>query len=248
MAECVAEMTVVLMAKLPRPGNVKTRLQATFSPEQASGIHQAMLMCVIQRLSEAFGSLNVELILALDVELETQIDAEWEAKMGVPVPSGWSCVPQGEGGLGDRLAFVSERLLGGAISRGGIAFFGVDSPDVPLDQLAVVANVIAVPAKVGTGAIAVGPVSDGGYWTLAARPWNDALVANIDWGTSKVYDQTVQVIRRLDLDQVELQAWYDVDFPDDVAALRKRIEGSDEPALQNLAQQLKHICEDVVDD
>ena len=78
---------------------------------------------------------------------------------------------QGEGDLGRRL----DRVWRAAGTASPIAFFGADSPDVPDAALR------EIPAALAECDVAVGPVEDGGYWTLAARRYQPRLLAGIDW-------------------------------------------------------------------
>lgn len=254
MAVESARFAVVVMAKRPIAGRVKTRLQPTFTAIGAAAVHQAMMLCVLERLESVFGPMGADLVLALDVEVSEAVEPAWQAATGLAFPSKWRGVRQGSGHLGDRINFVADEVLAREtrvtpnsepLDQGdAIAFFGVDSPDLPSYVLASLGHSL----KHGTAA--VGPVEDGGYWTLAAKPWRASLVADIDWGTAKVYHQTIEAIAQSELASVALTPWFDVDQPEDLVALQQRLNDatgsnkSTDPALQRLAEQLKLICED----
>ncbi|MEM0915422.1 MAG: DUF2064 domain-containing protein, partial [Planctomycetota bacterium] len=94
---------------------------------------------------------------------------------------------------------------------------------------------------------AVGPVADGGYWTLAARSADRgaALLRGIDWGSERVLDQTRAAAAAAGLRLSELDAWHDVDDADDLAALRRRLantaataDPAADPALSTLRSAL----------
>jgi rSAM/selenodomain-associated transferase 1 len=218
------------MAKRPVPGRVKTRLVAGgLSAHQAAAVHAAMLECVLARVPAA---LPGRAILALDgspAEPLTHSDPE----LSVHVPSDIQTLDQGTGDLGQRLDHVWQ-----IIDPGPVAFFGVDSPDVPTQALASIYDSLA------RADAAVGPVTDGGYWCLAARRYAPELITGIDWGTHAVYHQTREAARVAGLNLLDLPAWHDVDTADDLDALRQRIHAATDPALLRLRQRLDRITQD----
>ena len=194
---------IIIMAKQPEPGRVKSRLvQGGLSPAAAAGAAEAMLRCVVRRW-RSVGPLH----------LAVSPDGTGEAfrrSLGLP---DMPIIDQGPGDLGERM----ERVWLQAAPEGPVAFVGVDSPDVPrghMDQIA---------AALDRADAAVGATDDGGYWTLAAGSFLPALLARIDWGSPLVYDQTCQRAREAGVSLVELPAWHDVDDVADLTALRMRL-------------------------
>ena len=219
------------MAKAARPGRVKTRLTrgpGSVTPDVAARVHYAMGQTVIDRLANHLhppAGATRSLILALDDPAATP---------AFHAPD-WQVMAQGEGDLGQRIDRIWQ-----AAARAqdidpvslGIVFFGVDSPDVPEAVLR------GIPEALAEHDAAVGPVGDGGYWTLAARGYRPQLVEGIDWGSSAVYDQTHAAASACGIDLVDLPAWHDVDEPADLANLQRRLASATEPILQQLAQTL----------
>ena len=214
------------MAKPAVAGRVKTRLIGTLTAEQAAGVHQVMLDCVLERLGRHSAGRHV---LAMDAPGGPR----GPGGPGGPAPSGWEMTDQGAGDLGERIAHVWQ-----SIGSGRAVFFGVDSPDLPPPHLA------AICAALTDHDAAVGPVGDGGYWAVAANRPQPQLLTGVDWGTASVYHQTLERAGRYGIKVASLPAWHDVDDADDLAALRQRIAGSDEPALQHLSRRLDQIMED----
>jgi len=199
-------LAVVVLGKAPIPGRVKTRLTRgpdALTPEAAAAVAAAMMRATLERVATHTGAAADRRILAID---RPDLAPAWATD------GGWAVVDQGDGSLGDRIARAWERA-----GPGPVAFFGVDCPDVPARALAAIAPTLA-----GTDA-AVGPVGDGGYWTLAAGQPCPQLLQGIDWGTTTVYDQTRQAADAAGLRLADLPVWHDVDHPEDLDALRSRV-------------------------
>ncbi len=224
---------IVVMSKPAVPGRVKTRLLGWAPPQVAAGIHAAMLACVLERVGgHPWGGGLVGRVLALD---DTRLDKPLRPQaIGVEIPPGWVCIPQGLGDLGDRLTHVWQAVGGGAV-----VFLGADCPDIPVGQLS------AILPALDDADVVLGPAGDGGYWTLAARRFEPRLLMGIDWGTPSVYDQTVSAAKQAGLRVHPLNPWGDIDHPQDVMGLRQRLELAQEPALIRLRTKLNQLLQDV---
>lgn len=210
---------LIVMAKTAAPGKVKTRLTPPLTADQAAAVHQAMLDCVLARLAGLAAQHDFEAVLATTGDLNAQ---------------GWRSIDQGDGDLGERIARVWQML-----GHPPAAFFGVDSPDLPGGHLRAVADVLTSADPVA----AIGPVGDGGYWTLAATKPTPALLSGIDWGTSSVYHQTHERAVAAGVTLTDLPAWHDVDDFNDLDALLQRSAKSDDPDVRRLETTLRPICE-----
>ena len=203
-APSAGELTAIVMAKLPRPGAVKRRLateQGGFTAESAARIAEAMLRCIVRRLAARW---PVVVAVSPDDAVAAMRELLGDDRLAFQ--------PQGAGELGERM----DRLWRQFPER-PVAYFGCDSPDIPgdiLDRLLI---------ELRAHDAVIGPTDDGGYWTLAASQYRPALLHEIDWGTSIVYDQTIARARNAGLACCELPTWLDVDHPHDVAALVNRL-------------------------
>ena len=215
----MASPAVVVMAKAPVPGRVKTRLADRFGPETAAALHEAMLRCVLERCDAHLPP--GPRYLALD-DPDAPLSGE---------PAAWRRMAQGTGDLGDRIARVWE-----ALGAGPCVFFGADSPDVPGGALAEIGKGLR-----GADAV-VGPTRDGGYWTIGARALARPLLTGIDWGTGRVYHQTLAAAAEAGLNVTALSPWCDVDEPADVEALAERLASAHEPPLAALGSRISALC------
>ncbi|WP_063773378.1 DUF2064 domain-containing protein, partial [Streptacidiphilus jiangxiensis] len=148
---------LLLLAKSPAPGRVKTRLTASgpasVTPEQAAAVAQAALVDTMATLDQVPASRRV---LVLD-----GLPGRW-------LRPGWEVVPQSGGGLDHRLASAFAAVAGPVPAL----LVGMDTP-----QLAarVLAEPLAPAARAGVDAW-FGPATDGGFWAFGlARP--DARLA-----------------------------------------------------------------------
>lgn len=130
--------TVVVIAKEPRPGHVKTRLVPPLTHEQAAEVAGAALWDTMLAVA---GVRARELMLAFDGD-----SAHW-------LSEGWRAVPQPAGGLDDRLVAAF-----GAVGPGPAVLIGMDTPQVRADQVAAFD-----PARYDA---CFGPATDGGYWAI----------------------------------------------------------------------------------
>ena len=114
-AVATSTATIMVLAKAPRPGRVKTRLQSRFSPEQASALARAALLDTL------------DAVQAHDVGRRVLV---LEGEPGPWAPLGFEVSRQAEGDLSERIAAALEGVLPG---DGPALLIGMDTPQV--DQI-----------------------------------------------------------------------------------------------------------------
>ncbi|MET9494529.1 DUF2064 domain-containing protein [Streptomyces sp. NPDC006552] len=147
--------TLLVIAKEPRPGRVKTRLTPPFTPEQAAGLAEAALADTLLAVAAAPADRRV---LVLD------------GRPGPWLPSGFDVVPQCAGGLDERLAAAFAGCAGPAL------LIGMDTPQVTPELLSV--------DFAGCDAW-FGPAADGGFWALGLAAPDPALLRGVPMSTSR---------------------------------------------------------------
>jgi uncharacterized protein len=196
---------VAVMARFPRPGEVKTRLVPALGAEGAAALHRELAAHCVGRMRplQATGEARVE------VHLEG----------GSPVAvRGWlgdwpRVVPQPEGDLGARLrAALSGAFASGA---GRAAVVGSDCPS------ARATHVRAALRRLVDHDVVIGPAADGGYWLLGVRAGAasralSALFDGIGWGGSTVFAETLGRAESAGLSVAVADVLADVDRPDDL--------------------------------
>lgn len=138
-----ADPVVIVLAKAPVPGRVKTRLCPPCSAADAAVLAAAALGDTLDVVGRVPG---VRRVLALDGD------------SGAWVPTGFEVVAQPTGGLDERIAAAL------AATPGPTVLIGMDTPQV---QVADLEHALAVLNR-GIDAV-VGPARDGGYWLLGLR-------------------------------------------------------------------------------
>lgn len=193
---------VLVFAREPAPGRVKTRLQPVLGPAAAAQLHARL---VRRTLGAVCGA------AAWSVELRATPDAAHPRLAALAGEFGVDLRTQGEGDLGARMA----RALREALERAEAAIvIGTDCPD--LDR----AYVEAAAMTLARGAPAVlGPAEDGGYVLLGLRQVAEGLFDGIHWGSDSVLGDQRRRLHEVGFDVVELPALWDVDRPEDLARL-----------------------------
>lgn len=145
---------LLVIAKAPVPGRVKTRLCPPCSPTQAALLAEAALLDTLAAVVATPASRHV---LVLDGE-----PGPW-------VPAAFDVVEQCRGGLAARLAHAFGEAF--ATGAGPVVLVGMDTPQVTPNHLQRAA------ARLDAAHDAVlGPARDGGYWLIGlARPHPDAF-------------------------------------------------------------------------
>lgn len=200
---------LIVFAKRPEPGKVKTRLCPPFRPEQAA----AFYACVLEDVLEATAAFGAELgcALRLAIHPDEAVDAP-----GVEVPTSFERVSQRGEGLAERM----ENALMDAAAEGfgPILIRGSDSPamDGP-----VVARALQALEKVD---LALCPDLDGGYNLVAFR---EAVRGVFDhpMSTGRVLEDTVGKARELGLRVALLPKGFDIDTANDLQHLAARRKG-----------------------
>jgi rSAM/selenodomain-associated transferase 1 len=200
----LSEGAVVIFAKAPRPGRVKTRVAAGIGEWAAAELQAAMLADTAEIVSGAFRSGNRKVALFC-----AAAEADDADPLRALLPPEFDLVRQGEGDLGERLARVFQSLLDG---RAGLLALGGDCPDLTagLTRRAVEA------LERADGVL--GPARDGGYWAIGLRRFEANLFSDMPWSTADVADLTRRRFRERRLRLEELPVLADLDTPADLRA------------------------------
>jgi len=210
---------VAIMAKAPRPGEVKTRLVPPLSEADAAMLSGCFIRDIAGNILAAAEAAPIEGYVAYS-------PAGSEALFAPLLPEPIRLLPPHRTGLGDSLLDAAEDLLGAGY--GGVCLVNADSPTLPTAVLVEAARALAAPGD----RLVLGPAADGGYYLIGLKRMHRRLFEEIAWSTERVFRQTIERARELELDTVTLPGWYDVD---DVASLRVLVDELRDPGSAGYA-------------
>ncbi len=186
--------TLLVIAKEPVPGRVKTRLCPPFTPEQAAALAEAALADT--------------LCAALDVPARRRV-LVLDGRPGAWLPTGFDVVPQAGGGLDERIAAAFAACAGPAL------LVGMDTPQLTPELLAPATRPDAWPL----GRAWFGPAADGGFWALGLAEPDPALVRGVPMSTPTTGLAQRRRLVDAGLAVAELPVLRDVDTAADAAAV-----------------------------
>jgi len=196
----VTAVQLLVIAKAPRPGRVKTRLCPPCTPEQAARVAAAALADTLDAVREAPA---VRRVLALDGVLPAS-------------PAGLHVVPQRGDGLGERLAaaFADTALPGVAT-----LLLGMDTPQVTPALLASATEALHPRGAVRPDGV-LGMAVDGGWWALGLHDTTVAeVLRTVPVSTSRTGALTLAALRARGLRVDPLPVLRDVDTVADAVAV-----------------------------
>lgn len=196
MSEILPPPRMILFAKAPVPGRVKTRLHSVLTPSDAAALHEAMVQDTLTLLTSYFPLATVE----LHTDVPT---SAWPGFKGARRL-------QSAGDLGHRLLTA----LQGALEAGSplALILGSDSPGLPPGHIE---RLLACP-----GDLRLGPAADGGYYAIAARRVHPAMFDGVRWSSPDTLAGTVRAARAAGLSADTGDPWFDIDEPASLARLR----------------------------
>src|SRR5215472_17073934 len=175
-----SDRVLVIMAKAPRIGAVKTRLTPSLPPEAVTDFYRCLLADTLA-LARSLGDVDVA-IMCPDSDVSEL--ARWAAKEAKVVAQ------KGEG-LAAGLTSVFAHFANDHQRR--IIAFNSDSPHLPPSVLEDAFETLAAHDMV------VGPTHDGGYYLVGAKAVHPTLFANDGMGTSTALERLLSHARELQL-------------------------------------------------
>ena len=194
------EECLVVFAKAPEPGRVKTRLK--LPPHQAAKLHSAFVRDVVERHQKVDRSLVVWRAGDLNHPFWSELSV--------------ALAEQPEGQLGTKMRHAFEVELN---RSNKVVIVGTDSPSLPPEM------VDAAFLALDTHPVVLGPACDGGYYLVGARgPVPDIFPVDMPWGTESVLRRTLTCLLEQDVSCGLTPFWYDVDRPEDLLLLQTHLQ------------------------
>ena len=212
--------TIILFARAPQRGRVKTRLAREIGEDAALGIYVAMLRDSLDKAARLAKIIEGEAIVAYTPHDALEIPAGDGAPSLRELWSG-SSWPQPAGDLGARMHGAIEWAFGRGASA--VALLGADVPDMSLSTLS--ANFRILSEEFGRLDVMLEPARDGGFWTLLCSRALPQEAFDVDWNQ----DATCEPLRA-NLEALGLRVRVASRLGEDV---------DDLAALQRLARRLR---------
>ncbi len=196
---------LIVFAKAPIPGQVKTRLGRALGDEPAARLAEAFLLDVLENARSMRGR---RVVVAFS-PLESQ---PWFQTHGGPC----HLFPQPPTSFGERvLAALDEARRQGAERT---VIVGMDSPHLGPERWE------AAFAALDDHDACIGPCEDGGYYLLGLSAPQPGMFEDIPWGGPNVLEATRSRAAALGLSLAELEEDFDVDEVEDLGQLAARLE------------------------
>jgi uncharacterized protein len=195
-----SDRVLVIMAKAPRPGVVKTRLTPSLTPEAVTAFYCCLLNDTLA-LARSLDGVEVAIMCP-----DSDVD-ELEQLAGKEV----RVVAQKGNGLAAGLTSVFAHFAEGH-QRRTIAF-NSDSPHLPRSVLADAFETL------GAHDVVVGPTDDGGYYLVGAKASHPTLFAHDGMGTSSALERLLSRAQALELSVGFSDPFYDIDVTEDLTRL-----------------------------
>ncbi len=193
---------IIVYAKAPVPGQVKTRLAPGLDAESAALLHAALVERAIET-AQSCDAAGVALCCAPDAGHAFFATCADDFDVDL--------TEQGEGDLGERML----RTLRHALEAYDAAIIiGADAPSITARHLRDAAKALA------SSDVVLSPAEDGGYVLIGARRTMPAMFDGIAWGSETVLAQQRQALKACGLGWHELETLWDVDRPEDLPRLK----------------------------
>lgn len=203
MAPGRSRAAIVVFAKAPRPGLVKTRMSPPLTPDQAAQLYAHLLDDVLAATAAFAGSLRLDSVLAV-------YPPDARAELAPRVPPAFRIVPQRGGDLGARMSYAAREAAATGASR--VLLRGSDSP------LLGEALVAAALAALDSSDVVISPDLDGGYSLIGLRRSVPGLFAHA-MSTQTVVEDTRANAQALGLSTKLIASSFDLDTAADLVHL-----------------------------
>jgi rSAM/selenodomain-associated transferase 1 len=196
----IAKKHLIIFTRYPQPGKTKTRLIPALGVEGAANLQRQMTEFTLSKVKKFQKSAAISFEVRF-VGGDLQLMQDW---LGTEL----NYQLQGNGDLGKRM----ENSFLSAFNKGAqeVVIIGIDCPGVNAQVLAEAFE------KIQNCDLLLGPAVDGGYYLIGLKRAIGELFINIDWGTAKVLQQTVDIAEHLNLSVASLRTLADVDRPEDL--------------------------------
>ncbi len=200
------DTSLILFARAPVSGKVKTRLTPHISSQKATDLYKAFIIDIVTSLKKLKGQ-----DLTIAYTPDSSHDTSFHGLVGRSIP----LFSQRGDTLGERLKNAFQDSFCKETKR--VIIIGTDSPTLPVSYIKEAFHALRdVP-------IVIGPTFDGGYYLIGLSEFTGEIFDDIEWGSAYVFSQTITRIKELNKQLYVLPPWYDIDTPSDLSFLRTHL-------------------------
>lgn len=230
------DSALIIFAKSPRLGAVKTRLQSELSANKIRRLYIAFLHDTLSAALQARAARRR--VIAF-----TPRDGKDSLHRAIGrVAAEFDFVPQREGDLGIRMEHAFSESFARRATR--TVIIGTDSPSLPSSY------VEDAFAALKRNDLVLGPSMDGGFYLVGIRRAAACralalkrLFHRVDWSTNRVLQQTIRNAKRDRLRIHLLPPWYDVDDADSLRFLRVHIDALIASGIKDVAPHTARLLQ-----
>ena len=198
----VNNRALIVFAKVPEAGKVKTRLSPPLSADDAAKLYESFLLDAL------------EVYNAMDVDVVLYLGAESRGRKNYPE---FERARFQEGAtLGERMSNAFRDMFDGGYRR--VCIIGTDHPTLGLEKIEEGFSSLEHSTAV------IGPSADGGYYLLGMNTYQPELFDGMTYSHPSVFAETIERARQSRIGIAVLDEWYDVD---DEASLRRMMADLD---------------------
>lgn len=214
-----------MFVKVPRLGEVKTRLQPELSAEESLLLYKAMVRDLVHRFSD------FALFLFYWPHNGGEEIRDW-------LGDSFHYFPQNGEDLGQRMLHAFFWAFAQGYRK--VLIIGSDTPNLDASVLE------DAFFHLDSTEVVIGPSTDGGYYLIGLKALHPELFSNITWSKDVVFNETLSKIRIEKLSVYQLPEKTDIDTFTDVVNLWRQLKGSQNrkeiSALANTMSVLNQIC------
>lgn len=212
---------LVIFAKAPTPGKVKTRLCPPLTPDEAATLHGSFVLDMLERTKVAAAKLQLPYhrYLACAPSSELVFFKIMEERHGVRL------LDQVGESLGQRMHHTFVDLFAKGYKQ--VIIVGTDVPTLPLSIYQESLMLL------GKSDVVLGPALDGGYYLIGLKQPAEQLFTGVPWSTDQVLAVTQQNAKALGLSVELTSAWRDIDTIADLQSLITECQGDSQKPKQD---------------
>ncbi len=203
MVKSINKTALLIFAKTPAKGKVKTRLIPGIGEEYSTRLYEELFH---HTMNIALESDVNEIQIWCSPSRDAACFQNYDRYNNVSL-----YIQQGND-LGDRMFFALNKVLN---HFDACVLIGCDCPDLMSTDI----NRACVLLEHSD--VVLGPAIDGGYYMLASRKSSSRLFENIEWSTASVYKKTVTNLSNLGWGWQQLRTLSDIDETSDLHVLKK---------------------------